>query len=81
MTDNMLQHLSDLVVPPPPEDLDQHVHQRLNFWLLGWHLLDLALRGLPFALIHFSRSLTACLFFTLSGKFQLDENKGERHGQ
>jgi len=66
---NLLDQLADVDVPPLPENLDQHVHRRLNHWLLVVQIGDFLLGGLPFAFAAFVRAVGALVSLSLSGEF------------
>ena len=70
MSLNLLDQLSQQPVPPPPTDFGRRVHRRLNGWLLFGQLADFALRGIPYAALHFTRALIASVLFTLTGRHQ-----------
>lgn len=69
MIDDPFAQLAEQPVPPPPSDLERHVHQRVNRWLLGSHLLEMAARAAPFAIGHLARGFVAAVSFTATGKF------------
>ena len=50
MASDLLEQLAQLEVPPPPAELNQQVHQRVNRSLLVLHVLDLGLRAMPWAM-------------------------------
>ena len=72
--ESFLDQLADVPVPPPPPDLDNRVHQSVNHWLLAAHLGDLAVRGFPFAVMHFARAVAGALSLTSSGRYPADGN-------
>ena len=69
MASDLLEQLAQLEVPPPPAELNQQVHQRVNRSLLVLHLLDLGLRAMPWAMWHLSRALVAGVFRTVLGRW------------
>ena len=56
-------------VPPPPAELDQRVHARVNHHLLAQQLAEFALRAMPRAVADMVPSLGGLLRLTLTGKF------------
>jgi len=76
MARGLLETLAEHDVPPVPAELNERVHQRLNRALLGAHLVDLALGGVPYVAIHFLRGVGHLIGSTLTGKFESD--RGDR---
>jgi hypothetical protein len=76
MADDFLQRLAELKVAAPPAAFDRQLHQRLNHRLLMQQLLDLLLRGMPWALAHFSQAVVQLGIFSICGRFA-DERKEE----
>ncbi len=76
MIDELFARLAEQPVPPPPGNLASDVHQRVNRWLLGSHLLELATRAAPFALGHLARSFVGAVCFTATGKFVTEARSG-----
>ena len=70
---NLLEQMSEIRVPPLPEDFDRSVHQRLNKRLLLEHLADLLFRGLPTAVAHFAQPWVGLLVYSLVGRFELEQ--------
>lgn len=68
MVKNLLDELAEQPVPAPPLDFGRQVHRRLNDWLLAGQLIDLAVRGIPFAAWHFAQALFEALVFTMTGR-------------
>lgn len=66
---NLLEQLADLEVPPPPAQFDEQLHERVNRSLVTWQLVDLAVNGLPWALLHLARALVGLVSFTLTGRY------------
>ena len=58
-----------LSVPPPPLGFDQVVHERLNRALAIGHVLDFAVRAIPFACVEFFRAIGGLMVFTATGNF------------
>lgn len=75
MTTDFLEQLAQGEVPPIPQTFDRQVHQRLNVRLIALHLLDFAVRGLPYAMVHFTMAVLSLVVFTITGNFV----KGETH--
>jgi len=69
MSLDLLEQLRQSEVPPPPDDFDRHVHRRLNSSLLLAQLVELFVRALPFAAIHFLRALGGLLTLSLTGRY------------
>ena len=74
MPQNILEQLAELEVPSKRVDLQRRVHERLNVRLLSLHLVELALRALPFAFVCLSEAFAGLVFFTVTGRFP---KKGE----
>jgi hypothetical protein len=66
---NLLEQLADLEVPPPPAHFDKQLHERVNRSLITWQLVDLAVNGLPWALLHLTRAVVGFVSFTLTGRY------------
>ena len=70
MATDIFEQLAETEVPPAPVDaLDKGFNRRLNNRLLGNHLLDFALRCLPYTAWHMTRAMIAVVWYTISGKF------------
>jgi hypothetical protein len=76
MADDFLERLAELQVAAPPAAFDRQLHHRLNQRLTIQHLLDLLVRGMPWALAHFGRAVVELCVFSVSGRFA-DERKKE----
>jgi hypothetical protein len=76
MADDFLQRLSELRVAAPPIGFDRQLHERLNERLLTQQFLDLFVRGMPWALVHFGRAVVELCVFSICGRFA-DERKKE----
>ena len=70
MANDLFEQLAESPIPPPPVELDALVHARLNKRLLAGQLTDLALRGLPYAMLQFGQAVTALLRFTATGQYE-----------
>jgi hypothetical protein len=69
MVSDLFEQLTFTEVPPLPAEFDRDVHQRLNRRLLAVHFVELGLRGLPIALMHFAKALVGLMVLTLSGRY------------
>jgi hypothetical protein len=69
MATDPLEQLAELDVPPPPQQLEHSVHQRLNRVLLCLHVFEFTLRAVPFGLAIFAQTVWAFCQFTLKGTF------------
>lgn len=67
---SLLDQLGQQPVPRAPQKLRQTVRERVNTSLVLVQLVDLAMRGLPYALLHFAKAVGGALLFTLSGQYQ-----------
>ena len=67
---NLLDQMRQQEVPRPPAQLRKQVRERMNASLLLLQLADLALRGLPYAMLEMGKAPRASLRFTLSGAYQ-----------
>jgi hypothetical protein len=72
MPRDFLEELAEAPVPPLPDTFNRALHERINRRLLAGQMLDLALRGVGFCLMHFARALAGFFALTLTGK--LDKN-------
>ena len=77
-TTDPLEQLAHNEVPPVPEHFERRLHQRVNRQLLATHLLDLLLRGLPFAVQHFAAALGELLHVTLVGEDPASQRRRRR---
>lgn len=80
MASDLFEQLADLEVPPAPEadEFDRQLHQRVNRSLVTAQLVDLGVKGLPFALVHFLRALVGLLSLTLTGRYDAKPKNGRR---
>jgi hypothetical protein len=67
--DELLTQWAEHDVPPVPKQFDQRVHSRVNRVLLVTQVLDLLVRGFPYAIGHFAQAVGGLVFLTLSGRF------------
>ena len=77
-TNNFLEQLAQLDVPPPPAAFDRELHQRVNKSLTTLHLIDFAMRAMPWAMLQFTKALLGAATFTLKGRFD-DGRPSSRH--
>lgn len=75
MGSDFLEQLADVEVPPPPENFDRQLHQRVNRSLLAVQLTDLVCGALPWAVWHMCRALGGLVTLTVTGKFRDDRKK------
>jgi hypothetical protein len=78
MATDLFEKLADLPVPPVPEVFDRSLHDRINTRLLMGQFLDLGMRGVGFALVHFARALAGFFKLTVTGKFESGRQDGSR---
>lgn len=78
MATNLFERLAELEVPPPPPQFDAQLHDRVNRSLVTWQLIDLLVRGMPWALGHFAQALVGYLAFTLTGRYETKTKHGPR---
>lgn len=76
MTRDFFERLADVEVPPPPQAFKETLHQRLNSSLVMLQLFDLLVRGMPWAMLQFARSLGYWLRLTLAGPAGTEPNRG-----
>ncbi|HVA47868.1 MAG TPA: hypothetical protein VNH11_15980 [Pirellulales bacterium] len=69
MDHDLLEQLAGTAVPPPPDEFDRSVHQRLNRTLVVGQLVEFVAVALPWALAEFARALAAAALYTSSGSF------------
>ncbi len=70
MTQNLLDQLADVEIPPPPDNFDRNVHERLNGRLLLMHTFEFATSVFLYAIITFAQALFAAATFSLSGQYE-----------
>jgi hypothetical protein len=70
MAPNLFEQLADLEVPPPPIQFDEQLHDRVNRSLITWQLVDLAVNGLPWVLLHFGRAFVGLISSTITGRYE-----------
>ena len=65
----LFDELGNTEVPPPPPQLTQQVHQRLNRALVVLHFVDLMLRALPWVAVRLVQPVIGLARYTLTGRF------------
>ena len=76
MATDILEQLADTEVPPAPvEKLQKGFADRLNSRLLVQQLLDLMIRGVPYAAWHMTRGMIGVLYYTIAGRFARPADK------
>jgi hypothetical protein len=70
MGTDFLERLAEQEIPPLPESFEQRVHERVNYSLVMLHVLDLAVRGMPWAMLQFGRAVVGLVMMSLSGRFE-----------
>ena len=78
MAMNLFDRLADLEVPPPPPQFDKQLHERVNRSLVVSQMVDLAVRGLPWAMLHFARAFVGFVAFTLTGRYETPNRRDQR---
>jgi hypothetical protein len=79
MSTDLFDQLAESPVPPPPPGFDGVVHQRLNRALAVGHVLDFAVRAIPFACAEFVRAIGGFVVFTVTGSFP--KHKEQQHNE
>ncbi len=69
MSTDLFDQLAESPVPPPPAEFDRSVHERLNRALTIGHVVDFAVRAIPFACVEFFRAIGGLIGFTATGNF------------
>ena len=70
MPDNLLEQLRETKVPAPPPRLQSAVRERMNASLMALYVMDLLLRGLPWAVMHLAQALWGAVMLTISGDYE-----------
>jgi hypothetical protein len=78
MATNLFERLAEMDVPPPPAHFDAQLHDRVNRSLVTWQLIDLLVRGMPWALGHFAQAMLGAAAFTLTGRYETKTKNGPR---
>jgi hypothetical protein len=78
MAPDMFDRLAELEVPPPPVQFDTQLHERVNRSLLIAQFVDLAVKGVPWALVQFLRATVGALVFTITGRYETSSKNGHR---
>lgn len=70
MSHDVFDRLAEWEVPPPPPGpkFERQLHDRLNRALVVLHVVELALRALPWAALQFGQSMLSACLTTLTGK-------------
>jgi hypothetical protein len=71
MNEELVEWPGPTVVPPVPADLEIEVHRRVNRLLLLGQIIDLAVRGLPMAVLGLARAVVGFGCLTVFGRFEL----------
>ena len=69
------EQLADVEVPPLPTDFDRAFHQRLNHSLVALQMLDLLVRGLPYAFGQFGRAVLGLIVYSFTGHFVQEKKR------
>ena len=69
MSNDFLEQLAQLDVPAPPSEFDQQLHQRVNQSLMVQQIIDLMVRGMPWAMLHLARALAGLGMFSMTGRY------------
>lgn len=75
MASDLFEQLAELEVPPPPAQFDDQLHERVNRSLVAGQMIDLLVRGLPFAIGHFARAVVGMVTFTIVGRYERKPKK------
>ncbi len=77
MSTDLFERLADAPVPPPPAEqvFDRAVHERINQRLFAWQIIDFALKGFGFGIVHFAKALAGLVRLTFTGKFEDPKNR------
>ena len=78
MATNLLERLAELEVPPPPVQFDTQLHERVNRSLVRAQLVDLLVRGFPWAMLHFARAVVGLIAYTLTGRYESNSKTRRR---
>ena len=70
-----LEALAAQDVPAAPLEFDRQLHRRLNQALLLQQVLDLVLRAMPWAIVHFARAVAGAIDYSLTGRFHDPEDE------
>ena len=73
-TDDLFEQLACPEVPPPPANFERRVHLRLNKYLAALHVVEFALRAVPYALGHFAKAVVGLARYTFTGRHSVDRS-------
>jgi hypothetical protein len=79
MTQSVLEQLGQQQVPPGPAGFRRRLHDRINARLVAVHLVEVAVRVLPYACFHFLLTLFGALRYSLTSRYAKGEDDAERH--
>jgi hypothetical protein len=71
MATDLFDQLSETEVPPPPVEFDQRLHGRLNSTLVFSHVVELMVKAIPFALLHFFQAVGGLLMMSATGRYEV----------
>jgi hypothetical protein len=77
---DLLEQLAAAPVPPPPDDFDRAVHQRLNRTLAVGQLVEFVCVALPWAIVEFARATAGAAVYTLSGRYPATNKNTPQQG-
>ncbi len=69
MASDLFEKLAQPEVPPTPPHFEQRLHEQLNRSLLAGQLVELAVRAMPYAMLHLAKAVGALLALSLTGSF------------
>lgn len=81
---SMFDQLGEQRVPERPPEFRRRLHERINVNLTVVHVVEFAVRVLPFAFYHFFTCLCGAVYFSLTGRhFEKPEkpDKGDNHAE
>jgi hypothetical protein len=78
MATDFFERLAEIEVPPPPEQFDDQLHDRVNRSLVAGQLFDLVISGMPWALLQLARALVGFFTFTMTGRSETKTNHKRR---
>lgn len=78
MSQSVFDQLGEQQVPERPSEFRRRLHERLNVRLAVAHLVEFAVRVLPFAFFHFFDSLCSAVIFSFTGRYP---ERGDIHAK